>query len=88
MADEQAAKDEAEGAYRRARRALKHLWGINRGLKDYNPTDCDGCKEIHKFLTNPNYRGDTDYPMYDRIDPDWKLGPDDMEKVLEKELVE
>ncbi len=23
--------------------------------------------------------------MYDRIDPDWKLGPDDMEKVSEEE---
>jgi hypothetical protein len=28
-----------------------------------------------------------DYPMYDRIDPDWKLGPDDMVKVTEEERV-
>jgi hypothetical protein len=36
-------------------------------LKDYNPTDCDGCKEIHRFLTDPTCHGDTGYPMYDRI---------------------
>jgi hypothetical protein len=37
------------------------------------------------FLTDPTYRGDTHYPMYDRIDPDWKVGRDDMEQVSEKE---
>jgi hypothetical protein len=85
MAQEDTRNDDSDGAYRRARRALRHLWAIDRGVKDYNPDDCDGCKEIHKFLTDPTYRGDTDYPMYDRIDPAWKLGPDDMEKVSEKE---
>jgi hypothetical protein len=81
MIDEQAGKDDPEGAYRRARRALRHLWSIHRGVKNYNPNECDGCKEIDRFLTDPNYRGDTHYPMYDQIDADWKLGPDEMEKV-------
>ncbi len=85
MTDQQAGKDAPDGAYRRARRALRHLWNINRGVKDYNPDGCDGCKEIHHFLTDPTYRGDTGYPMYDRIDPDWKLGPDEMEKVSDEE---
>jgi len=45
----------------------------------YDPNGCDGCKEIHHFLTDPNYRGNEQNPVYDRIDPDWKLGPDDFE---------
>ncbi|MCA1577772.1 MAG: hypothetical protein LC794_10490 [Acidobacteria bacterium] len=81
METEQEGRDNPEGGYRRARRALGHLWSINRGVKNYNPNECDGCKEIHHFLTDPRYRGDTVYPMYDRIDADWKLGPDEMEKV-------
>lgn len=85
MQQEQAGNADPEGTYRRARRALKHLWNINRGAADYNPNDCDGCKEIHRFLTDPEYRGDTGYPVFDRIDSDWRLGPDDMEKVTEEE---
>lgn len=39
----------------------------------------DGCKEIHHFLIDPTYRGHEHYPVYNRIDPDWKLGPEDFE---------
>lgn len=67
------------GAFRRARRALRHLYGIHRGLKPYSPDTCDGCKEISQFLLEPTYRGDTGYPMFDRIAPDWSLGPDEPE---------
>ena len=71
--------DGFEKPFLRARRTLRHLWHINRGDKEYNPTECDGCKEIHHFLTDPKYRGDEHFPVGERIDPDWILGPDEME---------
>jgi hypothetical protein len=44
---------------------------------------CDGCKEIHHFLTDSNYRGDEFYPVGVEPDldlgPNWTLGPDEME---------
>ncbi|MFN2514035.1 MAG: hypothetical protein ABR568_21795, partial [Pyrinomonadaceae bacterium] len=56
------------------------------GLTDYNLNGCNGCKEVYHFLTDPNYRGDTHYPAWDRLDDrGWALGPDDMEKVSEGE---
>ena len=47
----------------RARRTLRHLWHVTRGDKAFNPNGCDGCKEIHHFLTDPDYRGDEHYPV-------------------------
>jgi hypothetical protein len=86
LTDEQAGKDDPDGGFHRARRALRHLWGINRGLTDFNPNECDGCKEIQKFLTDPNYGGDTHYPAWDRLDDrGWALGPNDFQKVTEEE---
>jgi hypothetical protein len=44
-------------------------------------------EEIHKFLTDPNYRGDEHYPVYVEPDPDlgpgWPYGPDEMEATSE-----
>lgn len=74
--------EDQEGPFRRARRALRHLFGIYRGLKPYSPESCDGCREISQFLRDSKYRGDINYPMYDRLDPDWELGPDDPEITL------
>lgn len=72
-----------EKPFRRARRTLRHLWHVNKGDKQYDPNGCDGCKEIHHFLTDPNYRGDEHYPVGVESDPDlgpaWKLSPDEME---------
>jgi hypothetical protein len=86
MVDEQAGKSDPDDGFYRARRALGHLWHIHRGLTDYNPNGCHGCKEIHHFLTDPTYRGDTHYPAWDRLaDRDWALGPDGREKVSEGE---
>jgi len=31
----------------------------------FDPNGCDGCKDIHHFLTDPNYRGDEQNPVYD-----------------------
>jgi hypothetical protein len=31
---------------------------FSRGVQGYNPSGCDGCREIHHFLTEPDYRGD------------------------------
>lgn len=73
------AQEDFQMPFRRARRSLRHLFNIHRGVKPYDPQQCDGCKEIHHFLTDPNYRGDERYPIGERIDPDWKLGPDEME---------
>jgi hypothetical protein len=77
---EQAGEEDFGAAYRRARRTVRHLWSIHCGVTEYSPNGCDGCKEIHHFLTEPKYRGDAHYPVWDRLDDhDWALGPDDME---------
>jgi hypothetical protein len=73
-------KEDFEKPYLRARRTLKHLWSIKRGIQDFNPHGCDGCKEIHHFLTDPDYRGDEHYPVGVDYYPAWKLGPDEMER--------
>jgi hypothetical protein len=77
----------------RVRRTLRHLWHINRGDKKYNPNGCDGCREIHHFLSDPRYLGDEHYPVGVEADPDpgehlgpnWKLGPDEMETTPPRE---
>jgi hypothetical protein len=48
-------REDFEKPFLRARRTLRHLWHINRGDKKYNANDCDGCKEIHHFLTDSRY---------------------------------
>lgn len=83
--------DAFEKPYRRARRALRHLWAITRGDMSYNPDGCDGCKEIFQFLTDPDYYGDQGYPVgvednplgeaFDQtaaLGPHWKLNAEDM----------
>jgi len=67
------AREDFEKAFLRARRTLRHLFHIFRGDKSFNPNECDGCKEIHQFLTDPGYRGDENFPVGESIDPDWKL---------------
>lgn len=79
MANEPAGED-SEGGHHRLRRALRHCFGIARGLKEFNPNEWDGCKELYHYLTDPKYRGDTNYPVWDRLnDRDWVLEPDDFE---------
>jgi len=73
------AREDFEKPFLRARRTLRHLFHIYRGDKSFNPNECDGCKESHHFLTDPGYRGDENFPVGERIDPDWSLGPDEME---------
>lgn len=76
-------KQDFEKPFLRARRTLRHLWHVTRGDKQFNPNGCDGCKEIHGFLTDPAYLGDEHYPVGVESDPDlgpeWKLGPEEME---------
>ena len=72
-------QNEDQKAFLRARRTIGHLWHITRGDKAFNPNGCDGCKEIHQFLTDPDYKGDSGFPVGVAIDPDWKFGPDEME---------
>jgi hypothetical protein len=78
--DPEQAREDFEKPFLRARRTLRHLFHISRGDKSFNPNGCDGCKEIHQFLTDPNYRGDANFPVGESIDRDWKLGPDEMER--------
>lgn len=72
-----------EKPFLRARRAIRHLWFITRGVKQFNPEGCDGCKEVHQFLTDASYRGDEHYPIGVEPDPElgpgWALGPDEIE---------
>ena len=93
MLDNQAKpKEDFKKPFLRVRRTLRHLWHINRGDTAYNPDTCDGCKEIHRFLTDPDYRGDEHYPvgvdenpLGPEQDPEaalgqnWKLDPEDIE---------
>ena len=76
-------KQDFQKPFLRARRTLRHLWSITRGDLEFNPNNCDGCKEIHRFLTDPFYLGDEHYPIGVESDPDlgpnWYLGPDEME---------
>jgi len=76
-----------EGAFRRARRALGHLYHKTQKGERLDPAGCDGCREIHQFLTDPSYRGDQTYPLGDRIGSEWKLGPDDLESSSSVTLV-
>jgi hypothetical protein len=71
--------EDYEQPFYRLRRSLQHLWKINQGKKEFNPGGCDGCKEIHGFLTDPDYRGDEHFPVGTVIDRDRMLGPDDFE---------
>ena len=48
-------KEDFERAFFCAKRALAHLKNKNH---DFKPLECDGCKEIALFLTEPGYRGD------------------------------
>jgi len=88
--------DGFEKPFLRARRTLRHLWHIKRGDKVFNPDECDGCREIRNFLTDPTYRGDEHYPVgvepyalgiendpEDALGPNWKLEPDEMEPARE-----
>jgi hypothetical protein len=89
-------KEDFKKPFLRARRTLRHLWHINRGDTAYNPDSCDGCKEIHRFLTDPDYRGDEHYPVgvdenplgpeqdpEAALGPNWKLGPGEIEGPVE-----
>jgi hypothetical protein len=51
MPDDQQSKDDFEKPFLRARRTIRHLFHVYRGDKEFNPNGCDGCKEIHRFLT-------------------------------------
>lgn len=81
MSDTSEQPEDFELAFRRARRALGNLWNhyTGRAHGPVSPETCDGCREIHRFLTHPDYRGDEHYPVGVTIDPDWKFGPNEME---------
>jgi hypothetical protein len=59
MSDDQPVED-FERAFFCAKRALAHLKNKNHKFK---PLECDGCKEIALFLTEPGFRGDEHNPV-------------------------
>ena len=88
MPDQPNPQEDFKLPFQRARRAIRHTFHIAQGNMEYNPNECDGCKEIHHFLTDPSYRGDEHYPVgvdgptsgpEEGLGLNWKLGPDDME---------
>lgn len=52
--------EDFERAYFCAVRALRHLKQKNH---NFIPLECDGCKEVALFLTEPGYRGDEHNPI-------------------------
>ena len=59
VADDQP-KEDFERPYFCAVRALRHLKNKNH---EFIPLECDGCKEVALFLTEPGYRGDEHNPI-------------------------
>jgi hypothetical protein len=55
-----AGEEDFERPYFCAVRALRHLKGKNH---NFIPLECDGCKEVALFLTEPGYRGDEHNPI-------------------------
>ena len=53
-------QEDFERAFFCAKRALAHLKKKNH---DFKPLECDGCKEVALFLTEPGYRGDEHNPV-------------------------
>lgn len=53
-------REDFERPYFCAVRALRHLKSKNHPFK---PLECDGCKEVALFLTEPGYRGDEHNPI-------------------------
>lgn len=53
-------REDFERPYFCAVRALRHLKSKNHMFK---PLECDGCKEVALFLTEPGYRGDEHNPI-------------------------
>lgn len=57
---ENVGQEDLERAFFCAKRALSHLKEKNH---EFKPLECDGCKEIGLFLTEPGYRGDEHNPV-------------------------
>lgn len=53
-------QEDFERAFFCAKRALAHLKNKNH---EFQPLECEGCKEIALFLTEPGYRGDERNPV-------------------------